>query len=135
MVYGIPADSCAMRATIASVGQRTLPIQISWISAGDIALLIGILAKHPLNAVERRVDGETFDRAPFLARQSGVRTALTITTSLGFFGVAGGGVILNMSLYWFVLVWFGLVGLLGFQIFIMCAVLVIFPVLSKVVKK
>ncbi len=85
--------------------------------------------------MERRFDVETFDGAPFLARQSGVRTALAITTSLGFFGVAGGGVILNMSLYWFVLDWIGLVGLLGFQIFIMCAVLVIFPVLSKVVKK
>jgi len=89
-VYGMPADSCAMRATIASVGQRTFPMQMSWMSAGDIALLIGIFAKHPLNAVERRVDGATFARAPLLARQSGVRTALTITTSLGFLGVTGG---------------------------------------------
>lgn len=46
----------------------------------------GILAKHPLRAVERRVEGGIFARAPLLALQRGVRTALTITTSLGCLG-------------------------------------------------
>lgn len=123
VVYGIPADSCAMRATIASVGQRTFPIQMSWMSDGEMALLIGILAKHPLNAVERRVDGETFDRAPFLARQRGVRTALTITASLGFFGVAGGGVIWNLNWYWYWLIaldWMGGSSVVPDKYYVLC---------------
>ena len=51
---------------------------------------MGIFAKHPLNAAERRVDGKTLARAPFRARQRGVRTALTITTSLDILGVGAG---------------------------------------------
>lgn len=52
-------------------------------SLGEI-LGEGILAKHPLRAVERRVEGGILARLPLWALQRGVRTALTITTSLGF---------------------------------------------------
>jgi hypothetical protein len=43
-----------------------------------------------LSAVERRVEGATLESAPLRARQSGVRTAETMTTSLGDLGVVGG---------------------------------------------
>ena len=43
--------------------------------------------KTPFKAVERRVEGATLERPPLRARQSGVRTAETITTSLGDLGV------------------------------------------------
>jgi len=51
---------------------------------------VGSLEKDPLSAVERRVEGATLESAPLRARQSGVRTAETMTTSLGDLGVVGG---------------------------------------------
>ncbi len=86
-MYGMDDESCAIRATIASPGQRTLPMQISSTSDGEmlpVPVLLGILSKHPLNAEDKSVEGKTFARAPFRARQRGVRTALTMTTSRGF---------------------------------------------------
>ena len=80
--YGIPEDNCAIRATMALPGQRTLPMHTSCTSAGEMADE-GTLERQPLRAVERRVEGDTFANPPFRARQSGVRTALTMTTSRG----------------------------------------------------
>ena len=81
-----------MRATTALTGQRTFPTHTSSTSEGW-RLGEGILEKHPFRAVERRVEGAILTRAPLRARQRGVRTVDTITTSLGDFGVGAGGIL------------------------------------------
>lgn len=85
---GMGTARAAIRATIASVGQSTFPMQISSISAVVIPVLpllplLVALDRQPARAVERRVDGATFASPPFLALVRGVRTALTTTTSRG----------------------------------------------------
>ncbi len=56
----------------------------------------GSLLKLPFRAVESRVEGATLERAPLRARQRGVLTADTITTSRGDFG--GANVDMSVSL-------------------------------------
>ena len=90
VVWGILTESAAIRKETAEVGgERTLPMQMSWMDSGDTRkselLLedVGSLRSTPPRTVERRVAGGCSARPPFRARQRGVRIAWTITASRG----------------------------------------------------
>ena len=56
-------------------------MQMSWISSAR--RLLPAFWIDACRTAPRRVEGGTWARAPFLARHSGVRSALTMTTSSG----------------------------------------------------
>ena len=75
-------------------GERTLPTHTSSIAEGgtsctgsDVAAggpsSLGLLSRTPRRTADRSVEGGVDAKAPLRARQRGVRTELTITTSRG----------------------------------------------------